>query len=842
MAKKKGPGAGTSSVIPFPPLGASIDTAAHADGGFEIKVGGNCLANQLGCQATHYPYGADPVQILVLRRSTLAQVAGMGLGPDPGSAARAAGLASQYAGGRYLVVLASLPGTSVDPLYGEAIIAITGALGGLKFNVNGGWSAIGVPMSTQVAGPVTGVFNPGFALEPGYPQGSMRGYLQQNPESNRYSFVSGRYLSYNTRASGSGGSVDVIRVGTTPYTLTLPDAGSCAGGYAIVIVDAASLQLLSPPTAAATNCPSGGQDSAGWETVNSAIHYAAQNPTALLFIQSIGNPSNPGCQCTAFGSQAGSDIEALGGSAEIWSRSLAAGGYLGNGTSGFAMAGSPAIQGDALPGTRPQSYAPVVASKMIGGRAALQGLLRGDYQYNYLPVSGASAPSSLASSVATLAYGTGSGRVLPDGQLIRPSAPWPTGSTPGQLRALTYISHGMRRSSDGSTRYQPLQYSSASSCYDPVKPDVRFEFCDLTQDFTLISDVVEAHRNPPARCGCSVGDWRAVRADLVREISARHLVVAYAKQLTTLFGSGSTCANAQIDLKGLTHDILQNVTVSNNARISGGVWLGLVSDMLNVLSAGAYTPYTDQWNYVGNVINDLDSVTYLTSDALPISAKSNSLADKVSTAAENLGPTLQQVFCADQDGIGTATDAILTDYGKLRAAAGSPSFQIDLPNVENLPSILNRGAKRFVYGHLMPVAYHPYALIASPLNPFTRNGQATTPATYRCQHGNPPSPKLKWPNAPRVDGTQLTYYFNPPVPSALGGGQALAMVLSTNPQKGPGARLPPASIMNTVTGSLASGGLDESKLEFFLHNFPRYTAYCGYSTTQYLGPSAPVWP
>jgi hypothetical protein len=46
--------------------------------------------------------------------------------------------------------------------------------------------------------------------------------------------------------------------------------------------------------------------------------------------------------------------------------------------------------------------------------------------------------------------------------------------------------------------------------------------------------------------------------------------------------------------------------------------------------------------------------------------------------------------------------------------------------------------------------------------------------------------------------------------------------------------------MNTVTGSLANGGLGESKLEFFLHNFPRYALYCGSRHT--YGPSAPVWP
>jgi hypothetical protein len=141
-----------------------------------------------------------------------------------------------------------------------------------------------------------------------------------------------------------------MQIGFTRCTLTLPDPVNCRGGYAIVVLNAVNLATLSQG-AYATNCTSGGEDSAGWQAVNAQLAKAASITSSLVFIQSIGNAANPGCQCSAFGWSDGAALEKLGASAETFNRSLAAGGYMNvHGNSGYAMVGSPSIQADALRG------------------------------------------------------------------------------------------------------------------------------------------------------------------------------------------------------------------------------------------------------------------------------------------------------------------------------------------------------------------------------------------------------------------------------------------------------------------------------------------------------------
>ena len=139
-----------------------------------------------------------------------------------------------------------------------------------------------------------------------------------------------------------------------------------------------------------------------------------------MFVQSIGNPANPGCECSAFGYSSGAALEALGASAETWNRSLDPGGANVHGNSGYAMVGSPAIVADALPVANPEQYAPEAVSTITGQAARLQGMLRGDFDSNYLPVTGAAVPTPLGPSIATAEYA--------------PSQPWKTGTTPVSRR------------------------------------------------------------------------------------------------------------------------------------------------------------------------------------------------------------------------------------------------------------------------------------------------------------------------------------------------------------------------------------------------------------------------
>jgi hypothetical protein len=816
----------TLSAAQYPPIGAAVDTAApHAGGGYEIEIGGNCLANESGCQTRHYPYGSSPVQILVLNRSTLRKVTDTALSTGANGAATAAGIANQAAGGADIVILASLPGTSVSSQYKAVISTITGASDAQIVSLGGGFAGIGVPTNPVKPGHVTGVVNDGYGTgQTGRVLGELRGYFQQNQVTGNWAFLTGRYSAYNTYAPGSGGNVDVMTIGGATYTLTLPSASSCVGGYAIVILNGSTLQPVSQ-TAVATNCSSRAQMESGLDQVVSELSQAAgtQFGTRLLFMQSIGNPENPSCACYSYLTAPSTFVAGLGGSGEVWNQAWSAGSPSATGKSGFALVGTIALQGDAAPGQLDQAYAPESATYLTSRPAQLQGLLRSDQNFNYVPVSGASIKNALGPSLATIVYGT--------------SSPWLTGSTPHQQKVLAYISNGMKRS-NGTLRFAALEYSPGSSCYDPVTPDVRFEFCDATRSYSSINSALEGHKTAPASCGCTASAWTAVRDDLMYEISLRKKVLGFMSLLNGVYNNGSSCANAIIDLKQITTQVRDAVTVSNNHQIAGGRWDSLASDSFNVLSAISYS-FPD-YGALSNVLNDISAFGYLAGDLLGFSESGNSLASLVNTTAAQLGPKLQQLYCNAENGLGRFTDVILSDYGKLTAAGTSPDFQIDLQTLNTLAPELQIGAERFIYNHLLPAVYHPYTLLESNLNPVRQTVGLNTPLTYTCVSGyDPVEYHLPWKGIPSGDWIELSPFD---IDAPWDQHQGIAIVYSAKPGIGNHPDVPPKSIINTVEGPVSSGGLGETSIDLFLHNSRRYAIQCGNGGQTLYGPTDYIWP
>ena len=822
----------------YPPIGAAVDTAApHAGGGYEITIGGNCVPNLAGCQIQHFPYGTKAVQLLVLNRRTLAVVTDVALSGSQADAATAQALAKQYAGGGDLVILGDLPGQSVSSGYETAMFTITGVAGAQALNLGGGFAGIGIPQSPVKAGVTSGVVNQGFAnLEPGHLLGDVRGYLQQSPISGNFSFVSGAYVSYNTHAGGSNGNVDVIRVGATRYTGTLPHPRSCNGGYAFVILNGATLQLISQ-TAIATNCASETQDQAGWNAVENelALGAAVQYGSRLVFMQNIGNPANPGSPGTpGLAAQSNLWIRGLGGSAEVFNRAV----HVGNiarqpANSAYALVGSDAIQRDSA--YEPQAYAPVAATVLTGQPARLQGSLRRDSDYNFIPATGASVNHSVPPSLATIVW--------------QKPTPWLTGNTAGELKVLSFISAGMPLPG-GATRYTPL-VASPASCYQPVVPDVRFDYCDTSANTTYgaVSANLISHATPPSGCNCASADWTAVRNDLRNELTARGTVLSYLTSLFYVYNSGAR-QRAIAALQSITQQIVNAVEVSNTALVTGGRWDSLGADTFNVLSALSYS--NPDIGTISNALNDISALGYLLGDIFGFSQSGNSLAAKVKTTAGQLGTQLKTLYANDQIALGRAAGIILTDYGKLTAAGSSPSFQTSLSELSTVGPEITIGASRFIYNHLLPAAYRPYAVLQTGNNPpyFNHRGQPSvtnTPASYICMSGgNPRVSNTLWSNAPARGWTVLSHWDGP---DPLGLAPALGVVLSGPPPEGGHARTPTASIMKAVTAPIKlnssgtnTGGLGENFLDLVFHNFHQYAIACHYYSRTKYGPSVFPWP
>ena len=805
----------------YPAIGAAVDTMApHAGGGYEIRIGGNCTSALANCPVQHFPYGSKPVQLLVFKRSSLSLVGDLQLGGGVTSASKAAALVITYgAQGGYLLVLAALPGRATVTNYRVALSFLTGSAGVQYTSASGGWSAIGVP-NVLPPGGVSGVLNVGASQDPGRLAGDLRGYFQQSLSTGNYSFVTGRYATYNTRAGGSTATTDVIRIGSARYSVSLPTG--CSGGYSLVVVTAATLTPISHQ-AIGTNCGAASQDQAGLQALETTLDTAAatHRRSQLVFMQSIGaHPvaTNSGMQPIA--AESGGDLEALGGSAEIWNRSVAAG-------TGYALVGASAVVGDAGPAATAEAYGAETASAVTRQPAQLQGMLRNDHNYNYVPVTGAATPTPLAPSLVTLVYGT--------------TTPWPTGATANQQKALEYISAGMPRQ-NGAPRFTPLQYSPSSSCYQPVHRDVRFEFCDLTRNYGDVLQALGDNKAAPAGCDCGTTGkaWARVRADVMYEISLRGKVLSYMKLLGGVYNSGSGCTTALVDLKSIATTIRTDVTVSNNALITGGRWDSLVSDSFNVLSALSYSD--PEIGAVSNFLNDVSAFGYLAGDLLGFSQSGNTLASEVNTTAAQLATQLKHIYCNASNGFGLYTDVLLSNYGKLLTVGSSSAFQFNTSALHAIENALPLGAKQFVYNHLMPAVYHPYALLPSQLNPAVNNGQPATPATFYCPRGYDPTQyRSPWRNIPSGDWTTVSSY-DPPTPNSLGGRQAYNLVLSASPPSAGTAIVPPAALIGAITGPVSSSGLGEPLIEFFLHHFPRYAYLCQYSNITEYGPVQSRWP
>jgi hypothetical protein len=802
-------GARSSGGPAYPALGAALDTAApHAGGGYEIRIGGNCTPSLKQCAVHHYPFGNHPVQLLVLRRSTLGVVKDLQLDGGTAGGAMAVAEASQSRG-KYIEILAALPGQALGPAFGAALEKVTGIARSTSVSQNGGWAGVGVPLGGQPRG----VMNPGQTSSGG-PAGEIQGYFQQTLSTGRYSFVTGRYASYDTYAPGSSATVDVLKVGQSSYTETLP--GGCSGGYALVVLNAATLQPAPQATQRtfATNCssPTTGLLGLASSLDNAVNGWTQADGPLLVFLQSIGTPVVPNPQNQAGAGSSAPYIQALGGTAELWNRAAAAG-------TGYSLAGGTVTTVDGT-ATGAPAYAPEAATVIKGHPATLQGLLRGDSDWNYVPVTGASAQNTLSHSLATLVYG--------------PSQPWPTGGTPAQQKILQYISDGMKRR-DGTDRFTPLQYSSGSSCYDPGRPDVRFEFCDVARGYTSIDSELAHNSAVPSSCGCDQQDWTAVRNDLLYEISLRSKVISYMRALGQVYNSGSSCANSVVDLRNITAKVRDAVSVSDSAQVKGGFWTALVSDSFNMVSALSYS-FPD-YSALSNVLNDISAAGYLSGDGIASTDPSNDIADNVDTTAQQLGPQLARIYCTAENGLGRFTDVLLSNYGKLKAAGSSAHFQISLQTLDALKDKLNIGAKRFVYEHLLPAAYHAYTLLATSSNP-----TGTTAPNYSCTTGAGRyyASGQPWESVTSAAWTPLSSY-DPLDP--LGNRAGTSIVLSQAPYfgyvSGPThPATPPKSLMQAVTGSIGSGGLGEYPLWLFLHSFPQYALSCSpYANNNFYGPS-----
>lgn len=680
----------------LPPDGATITTFQGFDGNWSIQIGANCEQNYAQCFQFNSPYGSNAVQLIFFDRATLSVVQSLAYDGSAASAAQATKTIAGYAnGGKPSVfgVLAAPPnGNTIDPSWANAIKQLTGVTRNL--GPNGFWSAIGYPQQSPDGTSITGTSNNGIYTTGLQQLGEMDGYIRFDPFDLEFGYVQNRSATYDTSTDGAPAGQNNMRINGVDYP-SGTFSGTCSGGFQVVALRATTLEPQTATTVNSligTNCTSEGDRSAGASQLAAQLVMiqndggSSGDGPLIFFMQSVGEPQSPDLVSGQYASSIAQYIEQLGGVGEVYLRSI--------GTAGaqYALVGGPSVISETIPALRNNSFGAESTSLATSGGGSLSGVLRGNHNWHYVP-SAATPGGSIESSI----------NVLTD----RSSAPWPSGNTTGEMNALKWISNSYG-----------IEYNSGSSCYKPVTPDVRFEYCDLSADWTkLLNDL--PNQNLPSDCGCTDTDWKKVRGDILNEVPNIQKVQKYVASLQAVF-SGNQTSNALVDLTSITLDVKTAVTPPNGSQLVGK-WFGLIAD--TAVSIGSFE-LSEAATFTANLIGALVQES---SDASYDIGGGKDLGYLVDVTSAELGKALADRYETASDNLGLAADVIVSDYGKLTAATSGNRFQVDQTTLIEASSAVKLGSYRFIYGRLMGAVYSNYGLLNNNYVPNVQNVN-----DYRC--------------------------------------------------------------------------------------------------------------
>jgi len=737
----------------YPSIGLALETMAQQqDGSYAMVLGGNCGPEMAGCAPRVYPYGDDPVQLLIVDRGTLETVFNHTYANTGADAVAAyAEINAQPADGSTLVVLAALPQS--QPVLSSAFAAAwqllltppSGDPAGSDFDLlKGGWSLLGVAQvgSTPPAGPA-GFLSTGGINGPAAGQaGNLTGYLQQTSFSindntstsfTGYNFVAAGYADYNTSVARTGSPLtNTMRINGVDYPSQTAPA-ECIGSFHLVMLRADTLGQLDnidPSQTFFTNCGDNGTGpellQVGWlaDTISTAIQVGAQYGGALIFLQGMGTPlyQNPDPRFDGIREYASEQlsalIESLGGVADVFNKSM----YSTTGNASYALAGSSALHND-MPASVPiPPYAPEASGAATGMNADklafLDGTLKRNRYGHFEPVTGAAALTK-AALVPTIAY--------------QPATAWPTGQTAGEQAALIYLNDTVLQLASPQDLPQP--------CYQPAFHNVRYRYCDPNVQFgntgtgwQAVSTTLVTTLDPPAclvaypgadKVSFSAQDWNAVCIGIGQEAAWVHRVHLGISQLTGFY---LQAADASSNLQKTAQDVVNDLAMSDSAAATAGFWVSLAADAINILAA-AVSGGTDM-TIEAAATGVIGNTGALAGEVLAGSDGSSYLG-QTETIASDLPTEVYDRYFAAGTILGDLTNIVVGDYGKLKALGDtyySEVLDFDDTTLGNVVGHLKDAATLFTYGRLLGSAYNAYGLLPDGYNP----GYPASPSSYEC--------------------------------------------------------------------------------------------------------------
>jgi hypothetical protein len=684
----------TVTVVPNDlPLGVALNTIG-ANGA--ITIG----SDSYGANSPGSAY-------VVLERTTRNPVEFGVVSNDAAGIARLAGFADKYGAAerspnymKYMMIVSGRSGVpeaqldSFASLMKKLGVALPSEENFVALRVGLPYSIVGIP---GAPGGAATTRIPGGYSDP--ISGAISGYLQKNQAIDAdgtplYDYTSGAQPSFDTRAPGSDAKTNKMVINGQTYAATLP--GSATAGFHLVVLESLSLRLLSN-VALATN-GLGNDRNTQAETAKTLKDLIEKPGGPTFFVQSIGKPKAAGPEWAGVVStltRLGANpqlINALNGSSEYTFVTR-------NGSKAPPAEASTAY--DAGPYPAP-GYPP----------ARLVGTLARSRTSNYVPN---------VFSVPTPANPEGTVNIALMNLAYQAPQAWPS-LAPGApdkdvAAAQKFICEALNFC-------QP-----ANSC-----PTLRDCFWQrYGADWDLKYSVLGNVNYPGTSSGYSEATFKAVKAELLKEVAGVANVKSYLKALQEPFDRSAT--RSYVDLQTISQTIWDSV--QRPAADNSTSWiLGLIG---KAVALGGFAPPPISSAAAG-LAAGFGLASYLSNkQAQPI------LGAEIKVRSAALGSELvDRIELARKTTVGLGM-LIVSDYGKLSAADKHVDTDWALPtNPEAAANSLRTASKQWFWEALIPTSF-PYLIRGN--GPNARNLDCLTDARG-------------WPNQPDAFQMNATVGYN----------------------------------------------------------------------------------
>jgi hypothetical protein len=625
-----------------PPIGAPIETVASDDG--KISVGGQVLKDTGAAKGMSYA---------VLERATReVQVSGH-VGADSGGISELQGIVKKYTGPKAYLMVINSPSkrdssADVGPLLTSLGLAPPADQERSFLKGGSAFSVLGIP------GAPAGAAWSSIGVLPQRRLINMTGYLELNQGTNQYDFVSPERPTFDTKAAGSTDTQNVIQVGGKTYTAALAKAGT--SGFHVLAVDPRTLEA---PTLPQNNkaYPTNGDNADATEQQNlgSQIAYLSGSvyPHPLIIVQSIGKPH----ATTPSWSNITSSVQSLGGNPAVSNAQTEA-------SAGYALLGRAQASSDRASVTAP----PAESTSVYNQAGKVAGVLSRTRTFAVAPT--VADPSATPNTdLVAIAY--------------QAPQPFPAFAG-GQIAADDYVGRKL----------------ALCKPDDPGTCDVRHAYwANYRADWHQKATDLQGMQYPSGETRFTAADFTAVKNQLQPEISARNNVQTYLDYLQHPFEKVGT--RALVDLKELGDAVTKDVTPPP-ARV-GVNGFGILATFVNFAKVGA-----DLWPASSLVKAALDGISGEISLAASFSVRDGTptLASKIEAKTSELASAVLDRFDASQLAINGLGLLIVSDYGKLTAAAGKVDTDWKLPPSDaGVLASLRNATKAWYYQQILPVAY-----------------------------------------------------------------------------------------------------------------------------------------